>query len=69
MTGSVSSKYYHSFIVFVLVLNINLANAINVTIKIFGCCLEEKVLRKLDTLRGDIPRAKFLSRLIEKIEE
>jgi len=38
-------------------------------VKIFGCCLPEEVLKKLDRIRGDIPRAKFLSRLIEKLEE
>jgi hypothetical protein len=30
--------------------------------------MEQKVLEKLDSIRGDIPRAKFLSRLIEKLE-
>jgi hypothetical protein len=38
-------------------------------VKMFGCCLEEKVLEKLDRIRGDIPRAKFLSRMIEKLPE
>ena len=37
-------------------------------VKMFGCCMERKVLDKLDRIRGDIPRAKFLSRLVEKIE-
>jgi hypothetical protein len=31
--------------------------------------LKEKVLIKLDRLRGDIPRAKFLSRLVDKLPE
>ena len=38
-------------------------------VKVFGCCMERKVLEKLDVLRGDIPRAKFLSRLVEKLQE
>jgi len=38
-------------------------------VKIFGCCMEEKTLKKLDRIRGDIPRAKFLSRLVEKLPE
>jgi len=38
-------------------------------VKIFGCCMEQKILDNVDRLRGDISRAKFLSRLIEKLPE
>ena len=31
--------------------------------------MEQKVFEKLDRLRGDIPRAKYLSRIIERLEE
>jgi hypothetical protein len=53
-----------------IVLNINLINTITImTVKMFGGCLPKEVLKKLDRIRGDIPRSRFLCRLIERLEE
>jgi hypothetical protein len=35
-------------------------------VKMFGCCMEVKVLEDMDRLRGDIPRSRYIQRLVEK---
>jgi hypothetical protein len=35
-------------------------------VKIFGVSLQPEILEKLDSIRGDIPRSRYLSRLVEQ---
>jgi hypothetical protein len=35
-------------------------------VKMFGCCMAVKVLEEMDRLRGDIPRSRYIQRLVEK---
>jgi metal-responsive CopG/Arc/MetJ family transcriptional regulator len=32
----------------------------------FGVCFEPTLLKELDRVRGDVPRSKFIQRLVEK---
>ena len=35
------------------------------TVKIFGISLPPEILKRVDEVRGDVPRSKYLQRLVE----
>jgi metal-responsive CopG/Arc/MetJ family transcriptional regulator len=38
------------------------------SLKYFGVSLPEKALKKIDTIRADVPRSRYILRMIEKLE-
>jgi hypothetical protein len=59
------------FVTFALISSsyLSIQSILSLVVKMLGRCLEQKLLDKLDRLRGDIPRAKYLSRLVERLVE